>query len=172
MKYITTVNGTEYIVNLLDNGQIEVDDELYALDFQELRESGLLSLILENRSYEGVVAHREKHEWEVLLRGEMYAVRVQDERAYRLAKARGDLEDDTGTVPTKSPMPGVVVKVPVSVGDQIAKGDTLIILESMKMENELRATRDGIVLSIHADVGASVEKDAILVVIGDEQEEE
>ncbi|MFT7585402.1 MAG: biotin carboxyl carrier protein, partial [Cellvibrionaceae bacterium] len=94
---------------------------------------------------------------------------VKDERAYRLARARGELDNDTGMVPTKSPMPGVIVNVLVEVGQMISKGETMVILESMKMENELKATRDGKVFEIKVSAGQTVEKDALLVVVGDEE---
>ena len=67
-------------------------------------------------------------------------------------------------------MPGIVITVPVSRGDIVSKGDTVIILESMKMENELRAPRDGIITEVKVEPGASVEKDQSLVLISDRQE--
>ncbi|MCA9968152.1 MAG: acetyl-CoA carboxylase biotin carboxyl carrier protein subunit, partial [Anaerolineales bacterium] len=103
--------------------------------------------------------------------GELYTVKVQDERAYRLAKARGVASDVTGEAQMKSPMPGLIVAVPVSEGQHVEKGDKVIILESMKMENELRAPKAGIVARISVEAGASVEKDQVLAVIVDEEEE-
>jgi biotin carboxyl carrier protein len=92
---------------------------------------------------------------------------VQDERVYRLAQARGKLAADTGEVQIKSPMPGVIVKTPVGVGELVKMGQTVVILESMKMENELKATRDGVMLGVLVKPGQAVEKGEVLVVIGD-----
>jgi len=170
MKYITTINGNEYQVELLEDGRVLVNGEEYDTDVETLG-SGVVSMIVNNRSYEAAVASPERDQWEILLNGEIYQARVQDERAYRLAKARGELDADTGEVPTKSPMPGVIVSVQVSEGEAIVKGQTLVILESMKMENELKATRDGIIVAIKTSAGASVEKGAVLVVVGDAEEE-
>jgi biotin carboxyl carrier protein len=64
-------------------------------------------------------------------------------------------------------MPGLIVAVPVEQGQTVKKGDQVIILESMKMENELRSPRDGVVHRVHVAQGASVEKDQALVTIGD-----
>jgi pyruvate carboxylase subunit B len=64
-------------------------------------------------------------------------------------------------------MPGLVIKVVVAVGDEVAKNDQVVILESMKMENELRSPRDGVVTAVKTEAGVSVEKDQILVVIGE-----
>ena len=169
MKYITTINGNEYEIDLQESGQILVNGEPYQTDIQTLDTSNVVSMLVNNRSYEAVVDSPERELWHVLLNGEVYEARVQDERAYRLAKARGELDADTGEVPTKSPMPGVIVAIPVAAGESIQKGQTLVILESMKMENELKATRDGVVVAVKTAVGASVEKGAVLVVVGDEE---
>ena len=71
----------------------------------------------------------------------------------------------------RSPMPGVIVAVAVFEGDAVRQGDKVIILESMKMENELRAPRDGIVSRINISKGDSVEKDQVLVVISEPGED-
>jgi biotin carboxyl carrier protein len=116
---------------------------------------------------EAIVEERD-NAWEVLIHGELYTVQVQDERAYWLAKARGTAVEFTGVVTVKSPMPGLIISVPVSEGQVVGKGDKVIILESMKMENELRSPRDGVVTQILVEQGASVEKDQALVTIGDQ----
>ena len=171
MKYITTINGNEYVIELLANGDLKVNDQIYDADLQQLGEGGLVSLLIDNRSYEAAVQSPERDHWQILLEGELYDVQVQDERAYRLAKARGELEADTGVVATRAPMPGVVVRVPVGVDDRVHIGQTMVILESMKMENELKATRAGVVLAVKVSAGDSVEKDAVLVLVGDKDED-
>ena len=167
MKYIATINGNEYLIEYDEQQEIYVNGERFKIDLDKVGEGNLYSLLLNQRSLEVAATVTDRDSWEIMLGGEAYAVKVQDERAYRLAKARGELDADSGTVPTKSPMPGVIVRVPVSAGDVIGKGDTLVILESMKMENELKATRDGIILEVKVSAGDSVEKDAVLVVVGD-----
>lgn len=171
MKYITTIENKEYIIEIGDGSTLVVDGTEYEMDFQQLGEGNLVSLLLNQRSFEGAVTEDDKM-WKVLLRGEIYDVTVQDERAYRLAKARGELMADTGEVQIKSPMPGVIVRVAVAVGDEIKQGETAVILESMKMENELKATRDAVVLRVLVNAGDTVEKDQALVIIGDPPEDE
>jgi biotin carboxyl carrier protein len=166
MKYICTVNDREYIVTVDHEGQITVDDETFQVDFQQLAEGGVLSLLINNHSLEAIIEEREEA-WEVLIRGELYSVKVQDERAYRLAKARGTTLAYMGEATVKSPMPGVIVSIPVEVGQHIQSGEKVIILESMKMENELRSPRNGTVKAVHVAPGATVEKDQVLVIIGD-----
>jgi biotin carboxyl carrier protein len=171
MKYITTINDKEFIIEIEQNNQIVVNGERYEIDFQHLPEGDVLSLLLNNRSLEAVVEARDDV-WDVLVKGELYTVKVQDERAFRLAKARGVVSDITGEAQIKSPMPGLIVAVSVEVGQMVQKGDQVIILESMKMENELRSPKTGLIARIHVEQGASVEKDQVLVVIVDPEVKE
>ncbi|MGH2538198.1 MAG: biotin/lipoyl-containing protein [Candidatus Promineifilaceae bacterium] len=166
MKYITTINDQEFIIEIDQEDRIRVNGEDYQVDFEELAEGGVLSLLLDNHSLEALVEEREDS-WEVLIHGELYSVRVQDERAYRLAKARGAAADLTGETTIRSPMPGLIVAVPAVAGQSVHKGDKLVILESMKMENELRSPRAGVVKQVMVTAGDSVEKDQALVTVGD-----
>jgi biotin carboxyl carrier protein len=168
MKYITYVEDQEYMIEIDREDEISVNGQVFHIDFQQLAEGGMLSLLINNRSLEAIVEERDEA-WEVLLRGELYSIQVQDERAYRLAKARGTAVEASGEALIKSPMPGIIIAVSVVPGQMIKKGDQVIILESMKMENELRSPKDGLVLRVHVDQGAGVEKGQALVTIGDSE---
>ena len=71
-----------------------------------------------------------------------------------------------GGTPVKAPMPGTVVRVNAKVGDAVKKGDVLLVLEAMKMENDICAPADGKVLAVSAAQGASVATDEVLVTLG------
>lgn len=166
MKYITTVHDKEYTIEIGRDDEIIVNGESYQINLEQASDSGILSLLINNRSIVAVAEEQEEG-WQVLINGELYGVTVQDERAYRLAKARGKLAEVSGEVTIKSPMPGIVLKVPVEAGEAVKKGQTVIILESMKMENELKAPRDGVLNKALVVAGTSVEKGQPLVVITD-----
>ena len=70
-----------------------------------------------------------------------------------------------GSVVVKAPMPGNINKVNVKPGDAVKKGDVLIVLEAMKMENDVCAPEDGTVASVEVAKGATVETDAVLVTL-------
>lgn len=70
-----------------------------------------------------------------------------------------------GSVKVQSPMPGTIISVKVSVGQQIKKGDTVAVLEAMKMENEIPAPQDGTVSSVEVSNGATVETGATLITL-------
>ena len=170
MKYYATVNDQEYVIEIDQDHEIVVNGERYAIDFQQLPEAGMASLLLENRSLEAVVDER-SDVWDVLILGDLYSVKVQDERTYRLAQARGTSLEG-GDAEIRAPMPGIVIALPVAEGDVVRQGDKVVILESMKMENELRAPRDGVIIQVRVVPGTNVDKGQVLAMIGDLDEED
>jgi biotin carboxyl carrier protein len=166
MKYYATINDQEYEIEIDQDREIKVNGRKYETDFQQLVEGGVSSLLLDNRSLEAMVEERDDS-WEVFIHGELYSVRVQDERSYRLGQAWGKGFEITGEVTLRSPMPGVIVAVPAAPGQHVAKGEAVVILESMKMENEMRSPRAGIVRQVLVAKGDTVEKGQVLAVVGD-----
>lgn len=81
-------------------------------------------------------------------------------------KAKEAASVPAGGRPIRSPIPGTIMEVNIKAGDTVRKGDVLMILEAMKMMNEIMAPYDGTVLSVDASVGASIETDGLLCVIG------
>lgn len=164
MKYITTVGEKEFSVEITDDHHIVVDGKNYRVDFVSVSGQPVYSLIADGRSHEAYVRESDD-EWQVLLRGRLYPVKVEDEREKRLRVAAGGGVAETGEFHLKAPMPGLVVAVSVEEGEEVKKGQVLIILESMKMQNELKSPRDGVVNRIKVKKGESVEqKQALLSV--------
>jgi biotin carboxyl carrier protein len=157
MKYVTTINGQEYEVEIVDERHVRVGDKLLTVDFESVSGQPVYSLILDGKSFESFV-YQGDEDWEVLLRGRQYQVKVEDEREKRLRAAAGGGVAEGGEFHLKAPMPGLVVSVPVEEGQEITKGQVLLILESMKMQNELKAPRDGTVGRIRVKAGESVEQ--------------
>jgi biotin carboxyl carrier protein len=164
MRYEVTVGENVYQIEVNQEGRITLDGEDVDVDFSRIGGGSLYLLLVNHESFEGLV---EKHGdvWDVLFRGDLYEVQVADERAQLMRARAGMAVPDSGEIQIKAPMPGMVVKIPVEVGQQINKGDNLIILESMKMENELKAPRNGKVERINVKPGNSVEQGQVLVVI-------
>ena len=162
MKYATTIGEQTYIVEINRDGEVTIDGDTFPVDLQAIDEV-TYSLLMSNRSYEALV-DTTGDGLAVLLEGRMYTAQVLDERARRLAQAGGS-NVPSGELTLKSPMPGLIVAVPVAEGQAVKKGQTVLVLESMKMENELKAPRDGTVSSIKVKVRQSVEQHQPLVVI-------
>jgi len=164
VKYQTTINGKQYQIEVNPDGNVIVNGEERQIDFHALQ-APLYSMIIDNASFEAMVEARDGV-MNVSLLGDMFEVTVADERQQRLAAARGEFQADTGELPIRSPMPGLIVAVSVAEGQQVNKGDPLIVLESMKIENELKAPRGGSVLKIHVQKGDRVEQNKVLILLG------
>ena len=162
MKYITTIGEREYNIEIVNRNLILVDGIPYEVDFASISGQPVYSLLIDGRSYEGYM-YSSDDEWEVLLQGTLYNVQVEDERERRLRQALGEGPAQHGEFHLKAPMPGLVVAVPVEDGQEVAKGDVLVILESMKMQNELKSPRDGRISRIRVKVGDSVERKQTLL---------
>jgi biotin carboxyl carrier protein len=97
--------------------------------------------------------------------GEIFEVVVEDERTRRLAGLRSGPSVASGEAVVKASMPGVVVEVLVAEGQEVAKGEVVLILESMKMQNEFKAPRAGRVHLVRVAAGDKVEQNAVMLTI-------
>jgi len=164
MRYVSNVNGVEYLIEIIDERHIIVNGRMLTVDFNSVSGQPVYSLLVDGKSFEGYVYPGES-EWEVLLMGRQFPVVVEDEREKRLKAAAGGSVSEAGEFHLKAPMPGMVVSILVAEGQEIEKGDVLLILESMKMQNELKAPRAGTVGRIRIKPGESVEQRQTLLSI-------
>ena len=162
MKYIAEVDGLEFPVEILDEHHIRFGENVLEVDLAAVSGEPLYSLIVNGESYEGYV-YPDDDGWQVHLFGQFYQVHVEDEREKRLRTAMQGTARAGAEFVLKAPMPGLVVSVPVSEGQAVEKGQILVILESMKMQNELRAPSAGKVARIRVKAGESVEQKQIML---------
>ena len=90
-------------------------------------------------------------------------VEALDERMRAIRELAGNAAGPSGPAPLVAPMPGMIVRVQVQAGDRVNPGQGLVVIEAMKMENELRASVAATVKAVHAQAGAAVEKGALLI---------
>src|SRR4051812_41980121 len=121
MKYITTVNGQTFEIEINKGGQVIVNGKERIVDFQTISES-LISALIDNASFEALVEEQEGR-YDVLMSGDLYEIDVADERQQRLMKASKGFEMAQGEISLRSPMPGLIVAVPVVEGQAVEKGD-------------------------------------------------
>ena len=162
MKYVTTIDDKDYEIEVVDERHVRIGGRLLEVNFESVSGQPVYSLILDGKSYESYVYPGDEG-WQVLLRGRQFQVKVEDEREKRLRAAAGGGVAEGGEFHLKAPMPGLVVAIPVSEGQEVKKGQVLVILESMKMQNELKSPRDGIISHIKVKPGESVEQKQILL---------
>ncbi len=166
MKYATTLNNKTYLIEINDDHHVTLDGVEFTVDFESVSNQPVYSLIINGQSYEAYVSEAEAvDEWQVLIHGALHTVRVEDEREKRLRAAAGGAVAASGEFNLKAPMPGLIVAVPVSEGQAVEKGDILVILESMKMQNELKCPRTGTITRVKVKGGDSVEHHQVLVTV-------
>lgn len=167
MKYVTTIDAKTYIIEINDDQHLTVEGAAYSVDFARIGDQPVYTLLINGQSYEAFIYEGdEPDQWQVLLHGALFGARVEDEREKRLRAAGGVASGGAaGEYNLKAPMPGLIVAIPVAEGQAVQKGDNLIILESMKMQNELKAPRAGTVTRIKVKPGDSVEHHQVLVTV-------
>lgn len=165
MKYVAISGEREILIEILDEHHITVDGVSYEIDFESVSEQTVYSLLANNNSYDALVYESEEG-WQVLLHGSQYVLLVEDERERRLRASLGGGPPDNVDFHLRAPMPGLIVTVPVSEGQIVDKGDVLVVLESMKMQNQLKSPRPGKISRVQVKAGDSVEqRDTLLSVI-------
>jgi len=162
MKYVTSIHEREYIIEIVDERHIILDGTPYDVDFDSVSGQPVYSLLLDGQSYESYVYPSDEG-WQVLLHGTLYPTLVEDEREKRLRAAAGGNIAEQGEFRLRAPMPGLIVAVLVNEDQPVEKGDVLVILESMKMQNELKAPRAGMVTRMRVKGGDSVEQKQTLL---------
>ncbi|MBG7609945.1 MAG: biotin/lipoyl-binding protein [Anaerolineae bacterium] len=163
MKYIAFIDDQQYTIEIVDSQHVIIDGKQYNVDFESVSGQPLFTLLVNDKSHEAYIYDDDEGGWEVLLKGALYPVTVIDEREHRLREAFGSGPPQSGDFHLKAPMPGLVVSVPVKEGDHIKEGEVLLILESMKMQNELKSPRDGVISRVSTTDGAHVERKQLLL---------
>lgn len=163
MKYFSRIGQNEYEIEIVD-GKVFVDGEAVEVDLRQSGAPELYSLLYNGRSFEMLI-EADRFTYDVTLRGERFEVQVEDERTRRLNIGRKMVSLPEGEIRISAPIAGLIVKVLVEVGQTVNEEEPLLLLEAMKMENEIRAVRAGVVKQISCVAGQRVEQNAILVVL-------
>lgn len=156
--FTVRLNGSLKKVRIIDDNFAEVDDVRVSYSIIELSNSKFI-LKINNRIYEASVWSQSNGEMSLQINNSIIDLSIRttlQEKAYQLLTASQSKEEIVTII--KSPMPGLVLKILKSVGDNVTKGDTVMILEAMKMENEIKSTYDGTITEILVSEGKPVEK--------------
>lgn len=188
MRYIATIDEHTYTVGLPENGhqrEVTLGERPLTVDWLPVGDTSLaggdtgnsqaghFSLLVGARSFDVYVQPVAGEDddggarvFEVHLRGQIYRVRIADERAQTLASLAGGAHA-AGDINIRAPMPGLVSSVLVEEGAEVRRGQAVVVLEAMKMENDLTAPRPGVVKSLRVSKGQTVNQNDLLAVIGD-----
>jgi pyruvate carboxylase subunit B len=165
MKYFVSI-GARTVVVELDGDCVRVDGQPGLASLESQAGSPEVRLVLNGRGTMLAVEGHRDGVWQLVDRGSVRDVGVEDERSRHIrALAGSGGAASTGGV-IRAPMPGRVVRIPVTIGDHVPVGSGLLVLEAMKMENEIRSATAGVVTAVLVTAGQAVEKGQILVELG------
>lgn len=162
MRYFVAVGGRELEVEV-DGTGVRVNGVVHEAHQSPIPETPLRHLILGERSYTLPLEHRGRGKWSVGFQGEQWEVEVVDERTRHIRSLTGGGEASKAGHILAAPMPGLVLKVEVVVGQTVPAGAGIVVLEAMKMQNELRTTAAARVKAVWVQPGQAVEKGQVLV---------
>ncbi len=164
--YTTKVNNREFHITF-DAAYKTIDGKAFDADILEFKK-GKFHIIRDNRSVaaEVVSMNTEEKSFVIKVNNHTYNISVKDKYDDLLHAMGIDVAGGKKVNDIKAPMPGMVLKVMVESGQKIQKGDALIVLEAMKMENILKAPSDGVIKKILITKGDKVEKNQVLVNLG------
>jgi len=164
VKYYVRIASNEYEVDIDTENNVSINGAQVEVDLCQSGVPELYSVLFKGRSFDMLVEpHR--FNYTIAFRGEQLQVQVEDERTRKLNTGRKAPAVPHGELAIKAPIPGLVVKVLVAEGDQIEDGQAVVILEAMKMENEIRAIRSGQVKGIQVSGGQRVEQNETLMLL-------
>jgi biotin carboxyl carrier protein len=167
-RYLTTIKGAKEQVPVDIEAQgdgryvLTIAGARHVVDAVPLAHDAV-SLLIDGRSYD-VELDEVGDEVQVLVNGQLLVVDVADERALRLRAGAAGFTV-TGKVTLTAPMPGKVVRVLVAPGAVVTEGQGLLVVEAMKMENELKSPKAGTVVEVFAREGSAVEANAKLLTV-------
>ena len=166
MAFIAKLGDQSYTVEIEESGKsvyrVSVDGNEFLVDGKKTGRTNF-SLIVDNRSFEIEVDNTDD-EYRVLVDGRNYRIHLVDERRVRVGAAQSGLQLQ-GRQMVSVPMPGKIIAVLVAIGDAVEMGQGLVIVEAMKMENEVRSPISGEVKEIKVKPGDTVEGGALLVIV-------
>ena len=150
--------------------EAELDGERVSLDGNNSQRigrtpTGLIELFFGNQVYTVYCNKITDNSYEIWIKSFVFTVTLEDQRGQLLAKLSNSLPSHRQSLIVHAPMPGLVAQLLVSEGTTVHPGSPLIILEAMKMENEIKATADGVVSKIHVSNSSRVEKGQSLMTL-------
>jgi biotin carboxyl carrier protein len=163
VRYVVTVNG-ERLEVILDGEGIRAGGMFMRARLADVNGTPVKVLMIGDEVHRVVMQRGPRRgQYALWIDGHRYEVEALDERIRAIRDLSSEGARSPGPAPLIAPMPGMIVRVNVRVGDTVQPGAAVVVMEAMKMENELRAPSAGVVRAVRVQAGAAVEKGAVLV---------
>jgi biotin carboxyl carrier protein len=166
VKFAATVGSRTHMVDVTESDgryRVTLGDQVWEVDAR-LSAQGIASLIIDGVSHVADIEVRDGVSV-VDVGGETYSIQVEEQTRY-IIRTRGGAAGSPGVQTVKAPLPGKVTHVAVQANDVVTAGQSLVVIEAMKMENELKAAAPGTVREVRVTAGQAVNAGDVLVVIG------
>jgi biotin carboxyl carrier protein len=163
MRYVVDVDGERRTV-IVEGDQVEIDGVRTTARLVDVDGTPVSLLTIGDRVFR-LVARRAgvRGSYTLSLEGRRYGAEALDERTRAIRDLSAASAAASGPAPLVAPMPGLIVRVNVAAGDVVQAGQGLVVMEAMKMENELRTPTGGTVRAVRVTPGNAVEKGAVLI---------
>ena len=164
-NYVVNINGKKKKNVKLRNSHAEVDGKNVEYEILSKNKNQIIVKI-DGKIYNAVYSRKGEGKIQMLANGQNFDLEVLTDLQNRAKEYQAEKRRNSGELQVAASMPGLVLKINVSEGDEVNEGDTLFILEAMKMENEIKAESPGKVKEIKVKQGDAVEKGAVILTIG------
>lgn len=161
------INDRSELNVAVENNIAHIDDSTIGWDMKELPD-GTFSILADGKSYNAIIENidREAKQLKLKINGNAYELAIKEPIDQLLQKMGLNISTVKKADSIKAPMPGLVLKILVTEGQSIKKGEPVLILEAMKMENVFKAPADAIVKAIKVEEKKAVEKGEVLIELG------
>ena len=159
------MKNSKYLATVNEKHQFEIEsDQINELDFVKI-DSNHFHILHDNNSFKAelIEADYEKKVFKIKINGFLYSLELADHFDQLVDRLGLSVINSAKVKDVKAPMPGLVLDISVAAGQEVIKGDKLVILEAMKMENVIKSEGEGVVKEIHVEKGATVDKGQMLI---------
>ena len=160
--FVVTIDNNKLSVELIRTDLIKLNGTEYNVNVSKLSEY-TYQIQINNKVFHITANKLENNKFSFLIDGHYFESIVRTKLEEKASEILEESEKSKGDLIIASPMPGLILRLDKNLGDNVKKGDSLILLEAMKMENELRAPKDGVISEIFIEEGSSVEKNQKLI---------
>jgi biotin carboxyl carrier protein len=162
-KYIAlNKDGKKHKINYREDNVVEFNGKKAIVSVEE-DEDGFTYVVYKNRKYPVEIIGKNQNKYQILINNVEYSFSVETPISFRRKKFLQKRQSDQKSEQLMAPMPGKIVEVLVEEGNEIKEGDAVLILEAMKMQNEISAQSNGKVKKVNVKAGDNVMKDDILI---------
>lgn len=163
MKYLVDVDGERLEVDIDADG-VRVGGRRVHAHLGDVEGTPIHLLQIDDTVHRVAVTRGvARGQYSLWMNGFRYTAEALDERSRAIRELTAEHATSLGPAPVLAPMPGLVVRVLVQEGEQVRAGQGVAVIEAMKMENELRASSDGVVARVRVSAGTAVEKGAVII---------